>query len=547
MQHVAVDPAPRQRERTGEPAPSASPPTTPGPNSTSGQHGSALPRALLALTVLHVLLLLCYSVMVPTFRARDEDAHVDLVRHLARTAGYPDVGELSVSASIVAARGTSPAYQAGGRPVGLGDAVPADARPTFPEAAPDVPTEIANPMPQHPPLYYALGAALFGAADVVLPGWPWPFDRTVALLRLFNVALVAALPVLAWATARRLGCPARASLAAAVLVLAVPQLTHVGSVVTNDDLLVVLSGGLFLLAARVVTGDLSRRTAIVAGVVVGLALLTRVFALVLAPWIVAAYLFAPGALRRRRLMVGRMGLVAVVGMVMGGWWWARNLVVHGALQPDLGLSDPAVPGLEPGSGFFLATFAERLFGGFWGSFGWSEVALAGPAIALSTLAVTAAVAVAFVRGRTVAVRARLAYFMFPPTALLVVAAVSSLLAYLETGTFGAQGRYLLPALVGLVVVAAVGFDQVTSRRTASLPLLAFVGAVAMQVLAVGSIMSRYWAGGASLEGLRSMLAFSPWPPAVVFVGAVVTLAVAGWAARELVRCWMQERRGAPSG
>ncbi len=520
------------------------PPDAPGPAPAPPQrHGPGLPRSLWAIAVLHLLLLLGYSVMVPILRAPDEYAHVDLARHLARTGTYPDFDEPSVSASTVAARGTSPAYRPGGRPVGVGDAVPAEERPTFAEAGPDVPTEVANQMAQHPPLYYGAAAAVLNAADAAFPTWPWSFDRTVGLLRLVDVALVAALPVLSWATARRLGCPARTSLTAAVLVLAVPQLIHIGSAVTNDGLLVVLSAGLFLLAARVVTGDLSRRTAILAGVVVGLALLTKAFALILVPWAVAAYLFAPAARAQQRLLVDRVAWLVGLATVIGGWWWVRNLLVHGTVQPRLG--EAAVEPVAPTGGFFLTSFADRLFGSFWGNFGSFEVALPAVAVTAATLAVTAGVVVAFVRGRVFAVRARLAYFVFPATALLVVVAVDSFLANLSPGTpLAPQGRSLFPGLVGLLVVAAVGFDQITSKRTPALPLVAFAAAVVMQVLAIGAIMGRYWVGGASLEGLRSMLAFSPWSPAVVFVGAVASVGVAGWAAWELVRDWSHERRGA---
>lgn len=525
------------------------PPDAPGPAPVPRQgRGSGLPRALWAIAALHLLLLLGYSVMVPIFRAPDEYVHVDLARHLARTRSYPAFDQLSVSASTVAARGTSSAYRSGGRPVGVVDAVPAEARPTFAEAGSDVPTEVANPMPRHPPLYYGVAAAVLAAADALFPGWPWSFDGTVGLLRLLDVALVAPLPVLAWATARRLGCPARTSLTAAVLVLAVPQLTHIGSVVTNDDLLVVLSAGLFLLAARVVTGDVSRRTAILAGVIIGLALLTKAFALILAPWIVAAYLFAPGARSQRRLLVDRLGWVVGLGTVIGGWWWVRNLVVYATVQPHLRLPEAAVEPVSPEGGFFLASFAERLFGSFWGNFGSFEAALPAVVVTVATLTVAAGVVVAFVRGRVPAVRARLAYFMFPVTALLAVVAVNSFWAHLNPSIpFVSQGRYLFPGLVGLVVVAAVGFDQITRKRTPGLPLVAFAAAVVMQVLAIEAIMARYWVGGASVEGLRSMLAFSPWSPAVVFVGAVATVGVAGWAARELVRSWSHERRGASTG
>ena len=490
-----------------------------------------IPRAVMAVTALHLLLLLGYSVLVPIFRAPDEYVHVDLMRHLARTGEYPDFDGLYVSAPVIAARDTSPAYVSFTGPVGAGEAVPSAARPSFADLGPEVPTDAVNQMPQHPPLYYGLGAAVLTA----LPD-DMPFDRTVAVLRLVDVALVAAVPLLAWATARRLGCPPAVALTAAVLVLAVPQFTHIGSVVNNDVLLVSLSAVLFLLAARVVTGDLSRRTAVLAGVVTGLALLTKVFAVVLVPWIVVAYLLAPGVRGRWRLVMARLGWVVGLATVIGGWWWVRNVVVHGTVQPGLRLRAAAEGGVDADVAFFLGGFFGRLLSSAWGDFGWLEVSIPPAAIAVATGALVAAVVAAFVRGWGAAGRARAALFLFPAVALVGVVASGAWNAYLKTGTpYASQGRYLFPGLVGLMVVAAVGLGHLAAGRRRWLPLLAFAGAAAMQVTAVVTIAGRYWAGGSIVERGRALLAFSPWPPAVLLVLASVLVVVAGWAAVELAR------------
>ncbi|HVL03699.1 MAG TPA: glycosyltransferase family 39 protein, partial [Acidimicrobiales bacterium] len=403
------------------------------------------------------------------------------------------------------------------------------------DLGPDEVTDVPNQMPQHPPLYYGMGAAVLRVADVVAPGWPWAFDRTVALLRLIAVASVAAVPLLAWATARRLGCPPRAALTAGVLVLAVPQFTHIGSVVNNDAPLMALAAGLFLLAARIVTGDLSRRTAVVTGVVLGLALLTKGFALVLVPWIAGAYLLAPGARSQVRLVATRVAWALGLAMAIGGWWWVRNVVAYGRVQPGLRLRETAVD-VDPSPVFFLTRFTARLAGSFWGNFGWFEVTLPLLAVVLATLVGTAAIVVAFLRGRVFAVRARLGLLVFPAVAVGVLVAANAFRAYLKTGVpFASQGRYLFPGLVGLVVVAAVGLDQIRRRPTPFLPVLALAGAVGMQALAVAALVGRYWAGPAVGDRLRALLAFSPWPPAVVFVGGVATLVLAVWTFVEVVR------------
>lgn len=378
--------------------------------------GAGIPRAVWLVVALHLALLAGYSVMSPVFRAPDEYVHVDLMRHLAATGDYPAYDELNVSAPVFAARDTSAAYVADAPAVGVDEAVPPSERPAFEDLGPEVATDIPNQMPQHPPLYYGLGAAVLRAADAVAPGWPWSFDRTVALLRLVDVALVAAVPLLAWATARRFGCPPRAALTAGVLVLAVPQFTHIGAVVNNDVLLMALAAGMFLLAARILTGDLSRRTAVVTGIVTGLALLTKGFALVLAPWIACAYLLAPGAAARRRLVGNRLAWVVGLASAVGGWWWVRNVVLYQRVQPGLRLREAAAD-VDASPVFFVTRFVARLSRSFWGDFGWFEVALPPLAVALASLVLVAAVVTAFVRGRVLAVRARLAYLVFPAAGL----------------------------------------------------------------------------------------------------------------------------------
>lgn len=487
---------------------------------------------------LHLALLLSYSVLSPVFRAPDEYTHVDLIRNLAATGDYPAYDERNVSASIFAARDTSPAYVANEPAVGADDAVPPGMRPSFEDLGPEVATDVANQIPQHPPLYYGLSAAVLRAGDAILPGWPWSFDRTVALLRLVNVALVAAVPWLAWATARRLGCPPKTSLTAGILVLAVPQFTHIGAVVNNDALLFVLSAWLFLLCARVLTGDVSRRTAIVIGLVTGLALLTKGFALALAPWVLGAYLLAPrmaDPAEHRRLVAGRMAWVTSLAAVIGGWWWVRNLVVEGTVQPGL-LLRSAAANVEASVVDFATRFTQRLTRSFWGDFGWFEVSLPTVAIVIASLVLLGGIIAAVIRSRAPGARIRLAYLIFPALALGTLVMANSVRAYFKTGIpFASQGRYLFPGLVGLVVVSAVGLNQRPKRPQRWVPVAVVFGAVAIQASAVVVIVGRYWAGPGVGDRLRALLAFSPWPPGVVFVGFAVTLMLAGWTMLEVVR------------
>jgi hypothetical protein len=514
----------------------------------------------------HVVLLIVYSLIVPTFRAPDELLHVDQMHRLAsaedQTGAASSGSEESdapaaappVATAVLAAGASSPAYTAGAPPIDIEAAVPPEDRPTFAELAAGPapggtadgdepaldtsPTGAANPVARRPPLASWLGAAVLSVADVVLPGWPWSFDRTVALLRLVSVALVATVPLLAWATARRLGCPPRASVAAAAAVVAVPQLTHVGSVVGDDALVVVLAGVVFLLGARVVTGDRSLRTAVLSGVTCGLGLLASGSTLVLVPWMVGAYLLAPRSApvagtaptpADRRLRRGLPVIVVALAVVVGGWWHLGQLVFEQGVQ--LGLDQP--PSIGPGAGSGLAS---RLLADFWGAFGGREAVLPLTTVLGATVVLGGALGVAFARGRVRAVRVRLAFLVLPAAVMAVIAVVAALGATSSGATpLRVEGRVVLVGLIGLVVVAPVGLDQLRSRPTPMLPAAVLVAAVGLHAGAVAAITSRYWAGTSPGERVRTVLAFSPWPPALVFTLTVCGLGVVAWAVVELLR------------
>jgi 4-amino-4-deoxy-L-arabinose transferase-like glycosyltransferase len=475
--------------------------------------------ALCSLLAVHVTLLLVYSVLTPTFRGPDEYVHVDLALAMADGADYPAFDERRVAASIFAARDTSPAYRSYAPAIGEGAAAPRDARPAFRDLAPGVATEIVNPIAQHPPLYYRLAGGVLALLDRFLGASDWPFDRQVAALRLLDVVLVAPVPLLVWLTARRLGLAPVAGIAAAAMTVGMPSFTHIGSVVNNDNLLVLLGGVLALLVARILTGDRSWSTALLGGLVLGLALFTKGFALVLVPWLVLAYAVALLPSRQVGVLVSRGGLALVVAFAAGGWWWARNLLVDGVLLPAVGLRD-RVP-VDPDVGEFAGGFLDRLLSGVWGSFGWREAELP---IALAA-GLSVALVVALVAGvATARRRAPLLVLLLPVAVLVPLLGANSWRAYLKTGVpYATQGRYLFAGLVGLLVVAAAGAGALAGRRHRWLPLGVLVLGVLLHAAAVDTITGRYWEG----DRIGALLAFSPWPPAVVvaLVAAAVTAVV----------------------
>ncbi len=333
-----------------------------------------VPLTVWAVTALHVGLMLVFSLLYPPFTGFDETQHVDAVLSIRHGDGWPAPQERQLSEGIVAV--ATPALQAASDlPFSDDELPPRDERPSVAELGVErdsVGQLLPNQITQHPPLYYGLEAGVLA----VLPGSAdWPFDRTVAVLRLVSILLMAPLPLLAWATARALRAPPLVGQVAALLSVSVPQLERVGSSVNNDAAYTLAFACVLLLLARVATGDVGRRQVVLTGVAVGVAMLTKGFALVLP--LAVGLAFVVGGRRSTRswtagLLPGFLSLA--LAFVVGGWWWLRNLLLYGTVQPSgwppsyrqvLRL-EPRAPGEPAPLGEFLAGSYSRLSERFWG-------------------------------------------------------------------------------------------------------------------------------------------------------------------------------------
>lgn len=472
------------------------------------------------------------ATLYPTYRAPDEPAHVDEVRAIATTWRQPDVGERMLSRQVVESfplvghrsgtPGEAPALRAP-------DAPHRDVRPPFSAVAPDEPSSLLNQMPQHPPLYYWLAAV-----------WSLPLPTTVAFdvevlwLRLLGVLLVAPLPWLAARSARHLDAPGVVQAGAAVSVLLVPMLVHIGASANNDTLLILLGGGATVGALAVVGGDVTTRRAVGVGLLTGLALLTKAFAFALLPAVALAYVVALWrADRDRRVRVLGNGVVAgAVAAAVGGWWWVRNLLTYATLQPG-GAADPTPPaGFVPDAldwlGFFTARMTRR-----W----WIEpdtVARSTPIVLIVATLILVALLLAGVAHRRSALRgAGGAVALTPVAGSLGLVLFAAWRVYARTGIpFAIHGRYLFPGVVGVAAVAAAGAVAVARRAGATVIALA-VAAGSLQALAGYWALTWYWGTGgrgAPLEALRGWIAWSPVPPVVT----LLPVAVGGLAAVALI-------------
>jgi len=538
------------------------------------------PPTIWLITALFGLTLACWSVLAPQYHAADEPNHADAVMRLVEGQGWPHPGNVKVTPDGAAAILVSPFGAGGPRdtltngPIPASQAPPRDERPAWRDLAPaNGPLGEVQQIVQHPPLYYWTSALVLKALPGAGGDLRW--DVTIGLLRLISALLITPLPLLVHATARALGLGRRAATVAALFPLAVPQLTHVGSVVSNDGMLTLWGALVTLTVAHILRGDTSVRTAIWTGLFLGAGLLTKSLAIALIPLVGAAYLVGwrrarsaaraadaawappppedrPGADpasadtapfllgatypsaatgRARRAGAGfpivALAVAAVLTIAAGGWWWVVNVVRWHAFQPD-------TPGFPPGkkiSGW--SEFSKYVYHGtvgrFWGAFGWFEVNLPWNLTLSLTIAVGVLCVLGLVRAPGRGARLDRALFISPTVILFLLMTDQAANHFRDTGYItGIAGRYLFAGLPALAVVIGAGTEAFGRRVARWAPAVVLVGAAVLQLYSARLALRHFWMprGGGIHQAWASMSLWSPWPPEALWAAGVLTLLVA---------------------
>jgi hypothetical protein len=499
-----------------------------------------VPLVVWLVVATHLVLLCAWSVLLPTFRAPDEVNHVDLVLHVAATHSYPDYDAERVDPGIMAARDL---MQTRRRSANLlaSEAIPRSRRPSFRQVPVTPATPAArNQMPQHPPLYYAAAAAVFRGVRAIAPtSFFNAFDRQVGLLRLFSALLIAPLPLLAWLVARRVGLSGPASLTAALAPLAIPQLTHLGSAVNNDNLFILLSGILTLYVARLATGDLRTRTVVVASIWCGLLLFTKALAALFPIWIFAAVAVGRARDRQRPTLRDAL-LIGATTVVFGGWWWIRNVFVFHQISPSIETEGRLATraGFHPDWGRWVKLAFRNVGKTFFGDFGWYDVWIRVGVMIVAWIVVGIVVAVACFGPRRGAFRRlpkrAVSLLLLAPFLLSgVFTLVNAARLYRQSGQpVLLQGRYLFAGLVGVFVLVGVAVATVGARFPRfeqRSPILMLILAAAMQLLGMKTVINYYWgAVDASFrDRIGALVAWSPWPVFWLWFGGLIGVGVIG--------------------
>jgi hypothetical protein len=424
----------------------------------------------------YVALAVGYALGTPPWNNPDEPAHYNYLRHIATTGQLPilQMGDYNFAEleQLKAAR--------------------------FPASL-----SIAGVRYEYhqPPLYYLLGAAIYKVTASL------PLPTQVLILRLFSVALGVLVLLVAYATAQEAFSGDRMlALSTVAFVAFVPMHTAMTAAINNDTLAeLLLALLLWLSLRRLRDADPPRRYVLLAGLLLGLGLLTKVTVYVGAVVLLAAEVgrivlgakTGNQAIRKSgnqeiphslipRFPDSLITIVSIfsVALLLSLWWFVRNAVVYGHLDLTGRLRHDAVVvgqprtvlGLEAVRHFVVVTFQS-----FWAQFGWMGI-LVDQRIYLLLAVLTGLAALGLAlwiaqRLPRLPARQKWAWGLLALTFLLILA---GLLQYNLT-FIQAQGRYLFPAIVPIAICFALGLRELASRRWL-LPATLGVGLAAVYVV-----------------------------------------------------------------
>ena len=413
-----------------------------------------------SMTVLGFLLSALGALSLPFFDGPDEVMHTNSVTRVIAGGGWPDAYEAPWLGSVKQA-----VYETGGPYEGMephGQPIEADQRSLL-FADSDFNDGQLDAMVQHPPLYYMVTAFAVNLFDSSILRW----DHAVLLMRLVSAALLASTtPFLIGSVFRVTGRRTPALLAGGVT-LCIPFFTVMGSYVSNDVLLVPACTATLYFLIRSLTNQIHKEGwLIAAGVAYGLALATKGFALMLAPAVITFALVTLFRTHGGRIRYGlTIVAAAALTIAIGGWWWIRNLVVYGKIQPSrYGSREHSAIGPDDYNiGSFIFRSLRRFNATFWGRG-------ARPGVAfpewLTIVFVTILLLVIIIGLVTRYSRLAVALSLIQPVLIFVITFSNAHSIYWDTGEFdrGIQGRYLYAGITALAISVGVCWEHLLRRR-----------------------------------------------------------------------------------
>ncbi len=424
--------------------------------------------AVAALTVAFCALTALWALVGTPLSGPDEINHFNSVIRVAHGDGWPrpfDAKMYTITSEM-----TSEAKWV----TGLSPLAPAD-RTHIPSGPLDLSTT-RDWMVEHPPGYYYLAAGVYR----LLGGDP-RWDHALLALRLLSVVLVSiSIPFLI-GIVRRITGSRRAGLAGGAAVFFVPSFNVVAGTVNNDSLLLCLLPIALYCALRTGVGtpgfdtppsaalnpatqppvrDRSWWFVAASGLFLGLALFTKGIALFAIPLLAALiWMRAVRAGRGWRIGALRAFVALAVAFVIGGWWWLRNLIILGRLQPSVWgdmIPAPPKPPHPIDMGFFNHNFEIRVRTLFWGRLADKSINLPDVLTIILSVTLIVVIVIAFVVARSW-VRVEFAVFLVFLLLLAITLWSNAQHVYHEFAdpNRGVQGRYFFSGIEALALALGI--------------------------------------------------------------------------------------------
>lgn len=331
-------------------------------------------RALLALLAIRFVLGVLYSVAVPLWEAPDEWGHYAVMHYIAQEKRLPAPGQ-SLGVEFDESQQPPLYYILGALAISVA-------------GAPDWTPPDVNP--------YARTGTGVGGLNLVIhtPEEAFPYRGWVLSAHLARLVSVALATLAVWLTYRiaafvSSGCRWLA-LTSAAIVAFWPQLLFVGSVITNDVLVVCCAAWVLLALVKMLDSWPPRVSRLAElALALGMAMLSKLTTMgLLALFPLATLMLAVKAIHRREFSLrfwASAGAAVLAGLGTGAWWYIRNLASIGSpvlryqhVLKSLGLiwtdSADLVTRLKPISLWGMLRYA---FLTFIASFGWGNVPAGG--------------------------------------------------------------------------------------------------------------------------------------------------------------------------
>lgn len=416
-------------------------------------------RPLVAVMVLFTALSVAYSLVTRLKWGPDEPAHFIYIRSIARDLALPRVSH-------------------------------AETRDE---------SHVSTHEGHQPPLYYALMAIPFA----VLEAAGASNESIWRILRLLNIPLMLLWLGGVYVLAHDFFGGRRSGLLVAGLVALIPTSAYTAGVINNENLISPLfTWSLVYLLAYFRTGALTRRGAVVLGLLIGLAVLAKAQGAALLALLMLAGLavLRRGSYRNWRSVLSTLFLAYSAAAVVCGWWFVRNLALYGCLIPQSlhnpvftrGLADVfAYPGLVLKAALSASQFT---YGHFWVPYWLVDESLCTFPSYFNALAFLSDIAligfvIGVVRLRSLD-RRSLAFLFAAPVIVYLLWLYHAL--FVDRGA-NMQGRLFLSVagVIGIACITAV--EGLSIRRVVRYALLAvlFAGLIAANVAVILSAAARY--------------------------------------------------------